>query len=74
MYLFSKTEYYGAQTTLHLCFMDDNQFKGGAYYYDCREGKMGATVTQENRYLYMRYSRELINTFGSDYNLDLKFI
>ncbi|MFN9939287.1 MAG: hypothetical protein ACK56I_07415, partial [bacterium] len=31
-WLFTKTRYYGAQTTLHLCFINDDEFVNGGYY------------------------------------------
>ncbi len=31
----------GAQTTLHLCYMDDIDFVSGVYYSDCRVKPLG---------------------------------
>jgi len=34
--LFFKSEYVGAQTTLHCCYLSDQDIKKGSYYEDCR--------------------------------------
>ena len=73
-YLFMKSTYYGAQTTLHLCFLDDNEFISGAYYNECKIDKVSSIANDiEKRNIYIEYSKQLIETFGKSYKIELKF-
>jgi len=40
MYLFAKSEYIGAQTTLHVCYLPRNELIDGGYYADCSLQKL----------------------------------
>jgi hypothetical protein len=40
LYLFAKCPYYGAQTTLHMGYMDWEQFPSGAYFNNCHPEKL----------------------------------
>jgi retinol dehydrogenase-13 len=40
LWMFSKDLYVGAQTTLHIAYMDYDELKSGVYFRDCREYKI----------------------------------
>lgn len=48
MLFFFKTEYMGAQTTLHLCYIDRNSFVDCGYYANCKLCKPGKTLNDQN--------------------------
>ena len=72
-YLFMKTTYYGAQTTLHLCYLEDEEFISGGYYSECKLEKISSNAKDiDKRNIYMDYSRRLINKVYSN-KIELKF-
>ena len=66
-YLFSRTEWYGAQTTLNLCYMEDENFSSGSYYDNCKVVKMlPDALNDEKRDLYMNYTKEIVKVFSKN--------
>ena len=52
----------GAQTTLHVIYMDYFQLNSGAYFADCAENKKNEICeSSENVTRFMEYTRTLIN-------------
>ena len=49
LWLISKDVYMGAQTTLHLAYIDFNEMKSGAYYSNCSEEKLKDFATDRER-------------------------
>jgi len=73
-YLLMKSSFYGAQTTLELCYIDDKDIVNGGYYDDCRIAKLSNDAEDiEKRNIYMQYSRLIIQTFGKGNNIELKY-
>lgn len=54
----------GAQTTLHLAYIDHRELNSGAYYDNCKVAKAQKLVTTENTKKYMEVTKQLIqNSF-----------
>jgi retinol dehydrogenase 12 len=75
LFLFmSKNVRMGAHTTLHLCYVKDEDFKSGEYYSDCAPLKMMKHgLDQERRTAFMNMCGNLIKNHGkkSDISLEL---
>mmetsp|Transcript_29655 Transcript_29655/g.30788 ORF Transcript_29655/g.30788 Transcript_29655/m.30788 type:complete len:345 (+) Transcript_29655:57-1091(+) len=73
-----KSPYRGAQTSLHLCYLDSKDFKNGEYYSDCAVGYLYPQAQfseKEKRYSYMEWARSTLNKHGEkhgyQYNISL---
>lgn len=70
----SKSIKMGAQTTLHLCYVKDEDFVNGEFYSDCAPLKlMKHGLDEERKNAFMEMCGNLINNHGkkSDISLDL---
>ena len=66
-YLTARTEWYGAQTTLNLCYMDDESFSSGQYYDNCVVSKMNPDALNDQKIdIYMNYTKEIIKVFSKN--------
>jgi retinol dehydrogenase-12 len=67
MYIYiAKTPIYGAQSTLHLCYLRYEEFLNGAYYSDCRVKKTSKlSMNEEVRRRFMTYAYNLIRRSGN---------
>ena len=75
MSLFFKDACMGAQTTLHLCYIDYNSLINGGYYSDCKLDKISNLASNnELRKAYMQYTLNLLKTRISDLPEDLNDI
>lgn len=73
MWLFMKTPRMGAETTLHLCYVPDEEFKSGMYYADSSyKILMPHAQDHNNMEKFMTYSRNLIDIYGRDYDVKLE--
>lgn len=64
IYYMLKTPNIGAQTQLHLCYMDNKEMINGAYYQDCKIGSL--TTLAKNvqvRNSFMKYSKYMIKNY-----------
>jgi NAD(P)-dependent dehydrogenase (short-subunit alcohol dehydrogenase family) len=70
-WIFMKNSFYGAQTTLHLCYEDVNDLKSGEYYQDCSIGKLHnqAQKSNDNRYIFSDWIKFTVKNSLSNYNL-----
>jgi len=60
-WLFSKDVEMGAQTTLHLAYIDYDEMNSGAYFSDCKEEKLGELPSDQKTCIqFMKYTRDLI--------------
>lgn len=75
--IFLKSVWYGAQTTLYLCYEDKSKLINGEYYADCDVSKLSPHAIKENkdaRNAFIEWSREEINSKGNGkVKLDLDF-
>jgi len=72
MVLFFQDAFMGAQTTLHLCYMDYFSLINGGYYANCKLDKITPLASDEStRKRFMEYSRKLIETRVNKYPEDL---
>jgi retinol dehydrogenase-12 len=59
--LFAKNIEMGSQTTLHLCYIDDKDFKSGEFYSDCCQAKLLPHATDlEKRKPFIRLAKRCI--------------
>jgi len=59
--LLFKTEFVGAQTTLHLCYIDADKISRGSYYADCKVCRESKDVADKSKFnAFMRYTFNLI--------------
>ena len=59
----------GAQTTLHLCYMDWEQLSNGGYYRDCHYEKLKPIGLLDNAKKMIRFDKKIIennNTVKGD--------
>jgi NAD(P)-dependent dehydrogenase (short-subunit alcohol dehydrogenase family) len=62
-YIFFKSPIAGAQTQLHLCYMDQEEIANGAYYSDCKLGKLHPKAKAvEIKDAFIGYSWKLIKS------------
>jgi NAD(P)-dependent dehydrogenase (short-subunit alcohol dehydrogenase family) len=62
----AKTPICGAQSTLHLCYLDHQSFVNGAYYSDCRIRKTSKlSLNEKIREKYMKCAFSLIRRSGN---------
>ncbi len=69
---FSKPAIGGAQSSLHCCYLDFNELCSGAYYSDCKIGKLSALARDTSmRNKFVDYSYDLLrkNNVGKKINL-----
>jgi len=58
---FFKTEFIGAQTTLHCCYIAREKLINGGYYKNCRLDKFGKTVNdKKSEDEVMRFTKEIL--------------
>ena len=61
---------YGAQTTLHACYVDFDKLESGKYYSDCAVQNLITPANEDDTQcrkkhdLFIKYSKELINQYG----------
>jgi NAD(P)-dependent dehydrogenase (short-subunit alcohol dehydrogenase family) len=66
LWFISKSLYRGAQTTLHLCYIRDEEFISGANYSDCKAEELGSFAKNtEIRNAAIELFKNYINTKGS---------
>lgn len=71
-WLFMKTVKMGAQTTLHLCYLDEKEFKSGEYYSDCKVTPLMSHATDiQNRDTFVEFSRKILNIYGKKDSISL---
>jgi NAD(P)-dependent dehydrogenase (short-subunit alcohol dehydrogenase family) len=69
--LFSKTPFMGAQTILHLCYAEENNFKSGEYYEDNQVVTLKNWVMKDgNLDSFMSFSKRIIDHYGKDKNIE----
>lgn len=74
-WLFFKTPRQGAQTTLYLCYLKDEEFKNGGYYSDCKLSSSSKTgLNVESRDAYLKVSKDLIIKYGNENDISLDYI
>jgi len=57
-----KSSFMGAQTTLHLVYMDFDKIENGGYYSDCNLSKVSPFASQDSTMFgFMKYSRIVLN-------------
>ena len=67
LYILSKSQNKGAQTTLHCCYAEDKDLISGGYYKDCKIGSLGKVAKadkKEQRKEYILKCFDLINSSG----------
>jgi len=70
--LFSKSKYMGAQTILHLCYAENEEFQSGEYYEDNKITKLKDWVLNEdNLASFMEFSKKIIDFYGK--GKDIRF-
>ena len=66
-WLISKDVNMGAQTTLHLAYIDYDEMNSGAYFSNCKEEKLAELPSDHETCIqFMKYSRDLIRNNGRD--------
>lgn len=61
LWLVSKDVKMGAQTTLHLAYMDFSELNSGAYFNNCKEHKLGVIpASKEKREEFIKFTHNLI--------------
>jgi retinol dehydrogenase-12 len=74
LWLFAKDVEMGAQTTLHIVYLEYDQLNSGAYYNNCKEEKLGELPSdKEKRDELMNFTHQLIKTHWKDYPKELKY-
>lgn len=70
--LFTKIKFMGAQTILHLCYAEGQDFKSGEYYEDNEITKLKDRVeNSDNMESFISFSRRFINHYGKE--KDIRF-
>jgi NAD(P)-dependent dehydrogenase (short-subunit alcohol dehydrogenase family) len=73
MWLFCKSTRMGAETTLHLCYLPDEEFISGMYYADSNyKTLMPHAQDEKNMDTFMTYSRNLIDLYGKKFDVKLE--
>ncbi len=55
----------GSQTTLHLCYLDDSEFKTGEYYSDCKPNVLLPHASNvDNKNAFMRLAKRCLEKSG----------
>jgi len=73
LWLFSKDIFMGAQTTLHIAYMDYDDLNSGAYFNNCKEEKLGEIPSdREKCEEFMNYTHQLIKNNWNDYPQEIK--
>ena len=71
-WFFTKTQKMGSQTTLHLCYLKDEDFKSGEYYSDCKVQTLEKHALDKNARIsfmnlvrkYISQNKEISNELG----------
>jgi NAD(P)-dependent dehydrogenase (short-subunit alcohol dehydrogenase family) len=73
LWLFAKDVEMGAQTTLHIAYLDYDELNSGAYFNNCKEEKLGEMPSdKEKRDELMNFTFQLIKTHWKDYPNEIK--
>jgi retinol dehydrogenase-12 len=73
IWLIFKTPRMGAETTLHLCYTPDEEFKSGQYYSDSRvKALLPHASSDKNMESFMDYSRQLIDSCSKKFDVKLE--
>jgi NAD(P)-dependent dehydrogenase (short-subunit alcohol dehydrogenase family) len=73
IWLFFKDVEIGAQTTLHIAYLDFDELNSGAYYSNCKEDKLGDLPSdKEKRDELMNFTHQLIKSNWKDYPNEIK--
>lgn len=68
LWLFAKDVEMGAQTTLHIAFMDYDELNSGDYFNNCKPQKLGELPSdKEKRDEFMNFTNQLIKSHWKDY-------
>jgi retinol dehydrogenase 12 len=73
IWLIFKTPRMGAETTLHLCYTPEEEFKSGHYYSDSKvKALLPHANCDKNMEDFMNYSRQIIYTHGQNFDVKLE--
>jgi retinol dehydrogenase-12 len=68
LWLFSKDVFMGAQTTLHIAYLDYDDLNSGAYFNNCKEENLGEIPSDcEKCEEFMNFTHQLIKNNWTDY-------
>lgn len=73
LWFITKSPKMGAQTTLHLCYIDEKDFKSGEYYRDlCLYTLLNHAKSTQNRVAFMQLIKDIINKYGKTHNISFQ--